>query len=86
MAEGNESLGHILLIPAVRQVRKAYPQQGHLCGIPPGESWGFLDLGGRVNFIVEKDKIRFEISMIPVQKANPTIHSQLLQLAKRIVK
>lgn len=47
---------------------------------------GFLEAGGIVNFLVEEKKVGFEINLAAAEKAGLKIRSQLLRLAKRVVK
>ena len=47
-----------------------------------GESEGFAALGGSVNFIVESNKIRFEINLDAAKQHQLKISSKLLALAK----
>lgn len=47
---------------------------------------GFLESGGIINFVMEENKVRFEISAAAAKRAKLKIRSQLLRLAKRIVK
>ncbi len=47
---------------------------------------GFLEAGGIVNFLIEDKKVCFEINTAAAQRAGLQIRSQLLRLAKRIVK
>jgi hypothetical protein len=46
----------------------------------------FLDAGGIVNFIIEDNKVRFDINLTASEKAGLKIRSQLLRLAKKVVK
>ena len=46
----------------------------------------FLDVGGIVNFVIEDNKVRFDINLTASEKAGLKIRSQLLRLAKRVVK
>ncbi len=46
---------------------------------------GFLESGGIINFLIEKKKVRFEISVAAAKDAKLKVRSQLLRLAKRIV-
>jgi hypothetical protein len=50
-----------------------------------GDMQGFLESGGIINFIMEEEKVRFEINMTAAKRAKLKIRSQLLRLAKRIV-
>lgn len=50
------------------------------------EMEGFLESGGIINWFVEEKKIRFEINTAAAARARLKIRSNLLRLAKRIVK
>jgi hypothetical protein len=47
-----------------------------------GEMDRFPQLGGIINFVVEKNKLRFEINMNSAERARLKLSSQLLGLAK----
>jgi len=47
---------------------------------------GFLDDGGIVNFTIEDNKVRFEINLTASENAGLKIRSQLLRLAKKVLK
>ena len=51
-----------------------------------GESKGFLEAGGAVNFVMQDGKVCFEINTDMTDEANLKVASQLLRLAKRVVK
>lgn len=46
----------------------------------------FFDAGGIVNFVIEDNKVRFDINLTASEKAGLKIRSQLLRLAKKVVK
>lgn len=46
---------------------------------------GFLEAGGIINFVIEENKVGFEINITVAKKAKLEIRSNLLRLAKRIV-
>jgi hypothetical protein len=50
-----------------------------------GEEADFLPSGGIINFVVEDEKMRFEINVAAADKAQLKIRSQLLRLAKKVV-
>ena len=50
-----------------------------------GETQGFLEQGGIVNFVLEGSKVRFEISQAAAERAGIKISSQVLRLATRVV-
>jgi hypothetical protein len=50
-----------------------------------GDSPGFLEQGGIINFLLEGTKVRFEINNEAAARSKLTISSKLLQLARRVV-
>jgi hypothetical protein len=50
-----------------------------------GETQGFLEAGGVINFLMEEEKVRFEINLAAARRAKLKISSKLLRLAKRVV-
>ena len=50
-----------------------------------GDMKGFLESGGIINFLMEEKKVRFEINVAAVKRAELQIRSQLLRLAKRVI-
>jgi hypothetical protein len=50
-----------------------------------GESENFVQDGGMIGFLLDKNKIRFEINLGAAQKAKLRISSRLLALAKSVV-
>jgi hypothetical protein len=50
-----------------------------------GETAGFLESGGIINFIIEDKKVRFEINNFAAKQANLKIRSKLLRLARRVI-
>jgi len=50
-----------------------------------GEMQGFLEAGGISNFLVEDNKVRFEVNLTAAEHAKLKIRSQLLRLAKRVI-
>jgi hypothetical protein len=50
-----------------------------------GDTTGFLEHGGIINFIPEGSRIRFEISQESAERAGLRISSKLLRLATRVV-
>lgn len=51
-----------------------------------GESPSFAQAGGTINFVLEDDKVRFEINMDSAEHAGLRISAQLQKLAKLILK
>ena len=50
------------------------------------DTQGFLEDGGIVNFVIEDNKVRFDINLTASEKAGLKIRSQLLRLAKKVIK
>ena len=50
-----------------------------------GETDGFVEAGGIVNFILEEKKLIFEVNLIASKRANLEISSKLLRVAKRVI-
>lgn len=51
-----------------------------------GEFKEFLDGGGIINFVTEKNRVQFEVNVTAAETAKLKIRSQLLRLAKRVIK
>jgi hypothetical protein len=51
-----------------------------------GEVPGFLENGGVINFVMENKKVRFEINTASSDRHGLKIRSQLLKLARRVIK
>jgi len=50
-----------------------------------GESEGFAQEGGMIGFSLEENKIRFEINLEAVERANLRVSARLLALAKTVL-
>jgi len=50
-----------------------------------GESDGFLEAGGIINFVEYKEKLRFEVNVPAATEADLKLRSKLLKLAKRVI-
>jgi hypothetical protein len=56
------------------------------CGVlTVGETSNMLESGGVVNFLVEENKVRFEINLTAARDEKLTIRSQLLRLATKVI-
>lgn len=49
-----------------------------------GETEGFLQAGGTINFLVEQERVRFEINLESAEQARLKVSSQLLAVARNI--
>ncbi len=50
-----------------------------------GEVSGFIDSGGIISLLKDKNRIRFEINLVEARRAKIKINSSLLKLAKRLI-
>lgn len=77
---------HVLFIS--RSERRRLPQILAAVRMFPvltvGDTPGFLDQGGIVNFTLEGSKVRFEISQAAAERTGLRISSKLLRLATRV--
>lgn len=69
-------------IESQRQIIKALKDSPVLT---VGETNGFLESGGIINFLMDDEKVRFEISNTAAKRAKLKIRSKLLRLAKRVI-
>jgi hypothetical protein len=80
--------GHLLFI--CRSEEKVVSQIVNLVKdsnvLTVGDMPKFLETGGGIiNFVMEEEKVRFEINAVTASQAGLQIRSQLLRLAKRVV-
>lgn len=50
-----------------------------------GETDSFVESGGIISFVMEDEKVRFEINNVAAKRAKLKIRSKLLRLAKRVI-
>jgi hypothetical protein len=50
-----------------------------------GETPGMLEVNGIINFLLEENKVRFEINLNNARESELVIRSQLLRLAKNVI-
>ena len=79
---------HVLFLPASEDSRlaewlDAVRDPGILT---VGESGAFTRADGMISFVLEGDKVRFEINVVAAEQAGLKISSQLLKLAKTVRK
>ena len=85
-----EALGncHLLFICPSEQkpVREIIDVVGKHNVLTVGDTDGFIESGGNINFFIEDNKIRFDINLAAAEKAGLKIRAQLLRLAKNVIK
>ena len=69
---------HILFVPNGEFRRSAIGAQPGMLTV--GESAGFLEAGGVINFYLENDRVRFEIRPESARQAGLRVSAQLLKL------
>ena len=50
-----------------------------------GDNKGFAELGGMINFVLENDRVQFEVNHKAAQQAGLKVSSKLLNLAKHVI-
>ena len=77
---------HVLFLPTSEDARLAEWLGAFrgACTLTVGESWAFAQAGGMINFVLEGDKVRFEVNEAAAERAGLRISSQLLKLAKTV--
>ena len=78
---------HILFITssAPQQQQKALESLQGSNVLTVGEMQRFAQMGGIINFVIRKNKLRFEINLDAGKRAGLVISSQLLKLADSVV-
>jgi hypothetical protein len=79
---------HLLFIcpSEQKQVREIIDLVGKNSVLTVGDTDGFSKSGGAIQFLIEDNKIRFNINLTAAEKAGLKIRSQLLRLAKQVYK
>ena len=78
---------HIVFISSTQaaSVRRIIDTLHDKRALTVGETQGFLDSGGMINFVMENDHVRFEVNHRAAVKAGLHISSRLLVVAKRVI-
>jgi len=79
---------HLLFIcpSEQKQVRQIIDTVGKNSVLTVGDTSEFIESGGAISFFMEDNKIRFNINLTAAEKAGLKIRSQLLRLAKTVLK
>jgi hypothetical protein len=74
---------HVVFLPAseINHLREVSNSLGDLSVLLVGETEGFAESGGVINFILDNERVRFEISPPAAARVHLKISSKLLQLA-----
>jgi hypothetical protein len=81
---GDLEFCHIIFVSASArtQAGEILKRLGGNSTLTVGEFEGFADRGGMINFVIVKKMVRFEINPDAAKRANLTVSSKLLRLAK----
>lgn len=78
---------HILFVASSEK-----PQLKHIlesvrgaCVLTVGDTKGFVDQGGMINFVLENDRVQFEVNHKVAEEAGLKVSSKLLSVAKLVV-
>jgi hypothetical protein len=77
---------HVLFVGSVEsyRVHQALQAAQGASVLTVGDTAGFLDQGGMINFIFDQNRIRFEVNRKAAQAARLQLSSKLLSLAKSV--
>jgi hypothetical protein len=78
---------HVLFIPAAarKQIPAALEAVRHTRVLTVGETPGFCEAGGMIDFVIENHQVHFDINNKAAQAAGLKISSKLLTLARRLL-
>lgn len=68
-----------------QQIRQILPQLSDASVLTVGDTLGFNDDGGIINFVWDGDRIRFEANLDAAERAHLKISARLLSVAKAVV-
>ena len=75
----------VLFIPRSVNAGELLKRLGGTGVLTVGESDGFLETGGVIQFVVEQNRVRFEVNNGAAHRARLELSSQLLKLAKMVM-
>ena len=73
---------HVLFVPSRADATRYLRAANGRPVLTVGESPDFIGQGGIINFVIEQNRVRFEINPGAAMRANLRISSRLLQLAR----
>jgi len=78
---------HILFIasPEKASMKQILEGLGGASVLTVGESKGFAEQGGMINFVLETDRVQFEVNRKAAEQAGLKISSKLLSVAKFVI-
>ena len=78
---------HILFIASSEkaQLKRIFEDLRGTDVLTVGDTKGFAELGGIINFVLEDDRVHFEVNRKAADQAGLKISSKLLSVAKRVI-
>jgi hypothetical protein len=78
---------HILFIASSEkaQLKRIFENLRGTDVLTVGDTKGFAELGGIINFVLENDRVHFEVNRKAAEQAGLQISSKLLSVAKRVI-
>jgi hypothetical protein len=78
---------HILFIASSEktQLKQALESLQGADVLTVGDTEGFVEKGGMINFVLENDRVRFEVNHKAVEQAGLKVSSKLLNIAKSVI-
>ncbi len=77
---------HVLFVPEAER-KETKKMLGGVCGRPVltvGEQRGFAEDGGVINFVTDRNRIRFEVNLRCAEAGGLSLSAQLLKLARKV--
>jgi hypothetical protein len=77
---------HILFIASSEKARLKQVLEGlrETEALTVGDTKGFVEQGGMINFVLENDRVRFEVNQKAAEQAGLKVSSKLLNVAKSV--
>jgi hypothetical protein len=78
---------HVLFISALqkKEIKRITSELHGTSVLTVGETAGFLEQGGMINFVVQDDRVQFEVNHKAAEQAGLYVSSRLLGLANRVL-
>jgi hypothetical protein len=74
---------HLLFVPRTVQARAGPLLRAATRALTVGESPGFLEQGGMINFVIDAGRVRFDVNTTAAAMRGLRLRSRLLRLARR---
>lgn len=82
--EDEASTCHLVFVSTGRKLTPLLENLQNKNVLTVGESGDFLRVGGLIRFVIDDERVRFEISLAAADRARLRISAKLLQLARKV--